>query len=398
MAVSLSDIDAHEQPSDEMRTEWKFFAKLDPATLTLQHDPRIDDPRRPLSEKNGFRQAGRIGREQAARAFAELDPKMAGLAEGDVPVVHHPLLPGLLIVPDLIPPEIQKTLLCRMLHRDLSNPKHQTNMHLHYTLPYREAESDTQGSSTSADTQPHPSPRPSFFDLAPDSPSSSSSPSFLPKDPAIHKPLTAQQVLTRRLHWLTLGGQYDWTNRLYPDQEPPPFPADLSRFLETLFPETRAQAAIVNFYTPGDTMMMHRDVSEETDKGLISLSFGCDCLFMIAPSPPTRNSDSGPDSNPLQHQHPAPETHPHQDQNQQPSTTSDTPDQNKKYLLLRLRSGDAIYMTREARYAWHGVPKVIRGTCPEYLHKWPSENGQYTAWEGWMSNKRINLNVRQMRD
>ncbi|KAG5984821.1 hypothetical protein E4U55_003039 [Claviceps digitariae] len=385
MAVSLSDIDAHEQPSDEMRAEWKFFAKLDPSTLALQ-DPRIDDPRRPLSE-NSFRQAGQIGKGQIERAFAELDPELAGLAEGDVPVIHHPLLPGLLIVPNLVPPEIQKTLLCRMLHRDLSNPKHQTNLHLHYTLPYQEA--DTQANTASSEPHPPPSPqsssssssptppRPSFFDLAPDSPSSSPSPCFLPKDPSIHKPLTARQVLTRRLHWLTLGGQYDWTNRIYPDQQPPPFPPDLSRFLQALFPDTSAQAAIVNFYTPGDTMMMHRDVSEQTDKGLISLSFGCDCLFMIAPSSSNPDTPTGP--------------HP------QPQTTPTKPGQ-KPYLLLRLRSGDAIYMTREARYAWHGVPKVIGGTCPAYLDRWPSENGHYTAWEGWMANKRINLNVRQMRD
>ncbi|KAG5923155.1 hypothetical protein E4U42_005045 [Claviceps africana] len=367
MAVSLPDMDAHQQPSDEMRSEWKAFARLDPSTLSPQ-DPRIDDPRGPLSEK-GFRQAGLIVGSRAARAFAELDPGLAGLAGGDVPVLHHPLLPGLLVVPSLVPPEIQKTLLGRMLHRDLSDPKHQTNMHLHYTLPYQEPDPhagaafpDSSPSSPSSSSPPPP-PRPSFFSL---SPSSSSPPCFLPKDPAIHKPLTAHQVLTRRLHWLTLGGQYDWTNRVYPDHEPPPFPPDLARFLETLFPETRAQAAIVNFYTPGDTMMMHRDVSEQTDKGLVSLSFGCDCLFMIAPDTPL--PDPGTQLRP------------------------------KKYLLLRLRSGDAIYMTREARYAWHGVPKVIRGTCPEYLRKWPSENGQYTAWEGWMDNKRINLNVRQMTD
>ncbi|KAG5943282.1 hypothetical protein E4U53_007064 [Claviceps sorghi] len=362
MAVSPSDMDAHQPPSDEMRADWKSFAKLDPSTLTPQ-DPRIDDPRGPLSE-NGFRQAGQIGQSQAARAFAALDPELAGLAEGDVPVLHHPLLPDLLVVPRLVPPEVQKTLLRRMLHRHLSDPNHQTNLHLHYTLPYQAPDPHARTASPDS-SPPPPPPPPSFFSLPSGSPSSSP-PCFLPKDPAIHKPLTAHQVLTRRLHWLTLGGQYDWTNRVYPNQEPPPFPADLARFLETLFPETRAQAAIVNFYTPGDTMMMHRDVSEHTDKGLISLSFGCDCLFIIAPATPP----PGPAAQP----------------------------QRKKYLVLRLRSGDAIYMTREARYAWHGVPKVLPGTCPEYLHKWPSENGQYTAWEGWMGNKRINLNVRQMRD
>lgn len=88
--------------------------------------------------------------------------------------------------------------------------------------------------------------------------------------------------MERRLHWVTLGGQYDWTNRVYPGEAPPSFPEDMAGLLETLFPETLAQAAIVNFYTPGDTMMMHRDVSEETDKGLVSLSMGCDALFSMS--------------------------------------------------------------------------------------------------------------------
>ena len=66
--------------------------------------------------------------------------------------------------------------------------------------------------------------------------------------------------------------------------------------------------------------------------------------------------------------------------------------------MLRLRSGDAIYMTGESRFAWHGVPKVLKGTCPEYLEDWPAEGGEYEEWRGWMKNKRINLNVRQMKD
>lgn len=229
-----------------------------------------------------------------------------------------------------------------MLHRDLSNPKHQTNLHPHYDIPYP------------------PSPSPSLFTLPPDSPVR-----FDPKDPTVHKPLSIKQVLDRRLHWVTLGGQYDWTNRVYPGDEPPPFPPDLSAFLKELFPETVAQAAIVNLYTPGDTMMMHRDVSERTDRGLISLSFGCDGLFMITPN--NLAKDEGVSGG-----------------------------AEKPYLLLRLRSGDAIYMAEDARYAWHGVPKVLKGTCPDYLADWPAEGADYEEWKGWLQNKRINFNVRQM--
>ncbi|UKZ57359.1 hypothetical protein TrVGV298_011212 [Trichoderma virens] len=351
MAPGALDLDAHEQPSDQMKAEWKHFSRLD-QTVLLQETP-LDDPQLPL-DQSGFVLSGHVPRSQISEAFSHLGSEFAGegAGDGDAPILYHPLLPGLLILPSLIPPAVQTHLLNTMIHRDLSNPTHQTNLHLHYDLPY-------------------PPSSESFFSLSPESP-----PSFLPKDPAVHNPLSIKQVLQRRLHWVTLGGQYDWTNRVYPEAAPPSFPEDLASFLKALFPETLAQAAIVNFYTPGDTMMMHRDVSEEIDKGLVSLSFGCDCLFMIAPS-------RGPDD----------------EQGQDQESEQDKEGQKKKYLLLRLRSGDAIYMTKESRYAWHGVPKVMKGTCPDYLADWPAggENGEFEQWKGWMQNKRINLNVRQMR-
>jgi DNA alkylation damage repair protein AlkB len=239
----------------------------------------------------------------------------------------------------------------------MSQPHHQTNLHLHYDLPY-----------------PSPGATPedgSFFTLSPDTPGQ-----FIPKDPSVHKPLTARQVFQKRLHWVTLGGQYDWTNRVYPDAPPPAFPPDIAGFLERLFPQTLAQAAIVNFYSPGDTMMMHRDVSEETNKGLVSVSLGCDGLFMIAPSSTGQPGEDG-GSAPLR---------------------LEDAGENKGYVLLRLRSGDAIYMCEESRYAWHGVPKILEATCPDYLEDWPASQGRFEEWRGWMKRKRVNLNVRQMRD
>jgi DNA alkylation damage repair protein AlkB len=254
---------------------------------------------------------------------------------------------GLIIVPNLLPPEVQWILLDRLVHRDLSDPHHLTNLHPHYEIPY------PRKGNGSPD---------SFFSYP-----INSTVEFPPKDANIHNPLNIRQVLNKRLHWETLGGQYDWTSRVYPEQAPPQFPSDIANFLHALFPKTEPQAAIVNFYTPGDTMMMHRDVSEEVNKGLVSVSFGCDALFMIAPN----------DIRELEEKEDAGE---------------------KQYLLLRLRSGDAIYMTGESRYAWHGVPKVVKGTCPEYLADWPAKDAKYEDWKGWMRNKRINLNVRQMKE
>ncbi|KAL7622481.1 hypothetical protein AAE478_007987 [Parahypoxylon ruwenzoriense] len=352
MTLDLTTLDAHEQPDDELKATWKRYSRTDHGDFISHAD--IDELDPGANGRGAFKLAGHIPSERLANSFSQLEGEGwdQGQALQDAPIYFHPLLPGLLIFPSLIPLSTQKALLSRMIHRDLSNPTHQTNLHLHYDLPYQE-----EGNGKGATAQ-------SFFSYPPDSPAK-----FTPKDPTVHKPLSIKQVLERRLSWVTLGGQYDWTNREYPNQPPPGFPKDIANFLQALFPDTLAEAAIVNFYTPGDTMMMHRDVSEETDKGLVSLSIGCDALFMIAPN----------------------------DYKERKHSSDESPSE-KPYLLLRLRSGDAIYMTQESRYAWHGVPKVLKGTCPDALANWPAEDGKFEEWKGWMRNKRINLNVRQMKD
>ena len=422
MTADIKTLDAHKQPSEYLRAQWKSYAKT--AAYNIIHSGEIDDVNETHEKsdvedgagkrrkRTGFCKAGTLPGDRVAAAFAEFlaaksrvdgdigadsnddnddndehdEAKTAETVDAagdpahDRQIYYHPLLPGLLIIPNLVPPTVQKRLLDRMIHRDLSKPYHQTNMHLHYSLPYPE-----DGAS--------------FFTYPPPANAHSadvhSTPgTFMPKDPSVHRPLSIQQVLDKRLHWVTLGGQYDWTNRVYPGgvgaededegdedaEEPknpnlPRFPRDLTRLLSGLFPDTVAQAAIVNFYTPGDTMMIHRDVSEETDKGLISLSIGCDALFMAAPTGEFDDDDK--------------------------DVQAEGEDGDEPYILLRLRSGDAIYMAGHDRFAWHGVPKVIKGTCPDFLADWPAgehRDGRYEAWRGWMSNKRVNFNVRQMRD
>jgi alkylated DNA repair dioxygenase AlkB len=137
-----------------------------------------------------------------------------------------------------------------------------------------------------------------------------------------------------------------------------------------LFTETKAEAAIVNLYSPGDTLSVHRDVAEMSGTGLVSVSLGCDAIFVLGTS--AKVQESGEEEGGEQ-----------------------------KILTLRLRSGSAVYMSGESRFAWHGIPQIVVGTCPEYLRDWPGTtegDGEYEAWRGWMANKRVNLNVRQMWD
>jgi DNA alkylation damage repair protein AlkB len=238
-------------------------------------------------------------------------------------------------------------MLNRLLHRDLSNPLYNTNLHLHHSVT---CDTDETAGADASDSPGSEAKRASFFTM-------NTSTKFAAKDPAIHRDITMKEVLDKKLRWITLGGQYNWTAKRYPPGNPPPFPADIRRLLRQLFSDIDPQAAILNLYTPGDTLSVHRDVSEECAQALVSISIGCDAIFIVG------NEDGS------------------------------------KVATLRLRSGDAICMTGLSRFAWHAVPKVLPNTCPTWLQDWPasgSERSIFETWRGWMANKRINLNVRQM--
>ncbi|KAI9726802.1 MAG: hypothetical protein M1828_000658 [Chrysothrix sp. TS-e1954] len=354
--------DPREKPPEESRHIFKRYQKL--TRQAVEDDLSIVDLR--FGASNTSSQSLRIGSSldhedwvNALRAYvcSQIDDepvhessKSPGLAiDGMTPMkYHHVDFPGLVIIPKLLPLNLQATMLSRMLHRDLANDAHKTNVHFHHHLSY-----PAQGKS--------------FFDYSPES-----TDRMKPKDVATHTTLSISQFLSKKLRWMTLGGQYDWTKKQYPSEEPPAFPSDHLQLFKALFPDTDSQAAIINLYSPGDTLSLHRDVSEQCDRGLISISIGCDGLFMLALAGNT------------------------------------TSDKALKHTVIRLRSGDAVYMTGPSRYAWHGVPMVIPNTCPRELEHWPAkdprgspdcaDDRRFSQWRDWMASKRININVRQMRD
>ncbi|XP_033101170.1 nucleic acid dioxygenase ALKBH1-like [Anneissia japonica] len=75
------------------------------------------------------------------------------------------------------------------------------------------------------------------------------------------------EELIKRLRWVTLGYQYDWTNKLYYADDHVPFPADLAALAKYFasklgFMNFEPEAGIVNFYHMDSTLGGHTDHSE----------------------------------------------------------------------------------------------------------------------------------------
>ncbi|KAF8458197.1 hypothetical protein BDZ91DRAFT_666069 [Kalaharituber pfeilii] len=261
---------------------------------------------------------------------------------------------GLQIIPSLLPCSTQRTLLSRLWIRDLCNPQHNTNLHLHYSIPYPDA-----GTSFYHYKDPNKV-------------------LLQPKDPATHKPMTVTQMLNKKLRWMTLGGQYDWSRKVYPEMDAierktllVPFPDDTATLINSIFPDITPQAAISNLYTPGDTLSPHRDISEASSAPLASISIGADAIFIIGLPP---------------------------------RLSEPVDDGGERILVMRVKSGDVIVMGGESRWAWHSVPRIfpVSSATDKELDDWPgtstNDEGVLNHWKGWMSKRRVNLNVRQMWD
>ncbi|RKP27551.1 alpha-ketoglutarate-dependent dioxygenase AlkB-like protein, partial [Syncephalis pseudoplumigaleata] len=87
------------------------------------------------------------------------------------------------------------------------------------------------------------------------------------------------------------------------------------------------EAGVVNFYQLRNTLTAHVDKSEENmEAPLVSLSIGHACIYLLG------GEDRG--------QPPVP---------------------------IYLRSGDVLVMTGASRYAYHGVPRIVENSLPDWL-------------------------------
>jgi len=173
-----------------------------------------------------------------------------------------------------------------------------------------------------------------------------------------------------KLRWATVGYHYDWTNKVYYDEDFNEIPEYIREVCETVafamgFDDFRSEAGIVNYYHLNSTLSAHQDHSEENMKApLVSISLGNPAIFLIG----------------------------------------DDTKQTKPQAIL-LRSGDVVLMTGKSRYSYHAVPKIFKDEIEGYF-KYESENPgdnekvvgdeEWSQFYNYISLNRLNLNIRQV--
>lgn len=100
---------------------------------------------------------------------------------------------------------------------------------------------------------------------------------------------TPARVLLQKLRWACVGPNFDWTGRKYLRDQPhlrlPSYLAEIARRSADLAGAGSGfepDAALVNFYGPGDTLGGHRDdVEADLEMPIVSISLGCDAIFLL---------------------------------------------------------------------------------------------------------------------
>jgi DNA oxidative demethylase len=149
-------------------------------------------------------------------------------------------------------------------------------------------------------------------------------PMFVPRMPRTGKPFSVKMTNCGALGWVSDERGYRYQPHHPDTAEPwPPMPALLERaWVELTGYSHPAEACLVNFYETGARMGLHQDRDEDdTDAPVLSLSLGDTGLFRIG------------------------------------GTTRGGPTRS-----VRLQSGDALSFGGPARFAFHGVDRILPGT------------------------------------
>lgn len=170
-----------------------------------------------------------------------------------------------------------------------------------------------------------------------------------------------------KLRWSCLGYHYDWTTRSYERNLHSAFPIDLSTLCSNIAKyvglSLHPEAAIINYYPLGTCMSGHVDDAElNMDEPIVSVSLGRSAIFLIG----TRSKTETP-------------------------------------IPILVRSGDAIVMSGESRYCYHGVPYIYPIDTEETVRE-DNEDINYSLGgsdnnemiKEYLKKSRINMNVRRV--
>lgn len=149
-------------------------------------------------------------------------------------------------------------------------------------------------------------------------------PLFQPAMPRTGKPFSVRMSNCGPLGWVAdiKGYRYQATHPAT-DKPWPPMPEALTDLWKALAPGCPpAEACLINFYEPGAKLGLHQDRDEETfDAPVISVSLGDTATFRVGGT------------------------------NRKDKTTS-----------MRLASGDVVVLGDDARLAFHGIDRILKGT------------------------------------
>jgi len=159
--------------------------------------------------------------------------------------------------------------------------------------------------------------------------------------------------LIRKLRWVTLGLPYNWTTKEYDfEKDFSPINSKLQSFCSSFasslgFSDFRAEAGIINFYQPDDSLTCHIDRSEKNMQSpLISVSFGRDAIFLLGGE-----------------------------------------GREDKVDAMRVRSGDISILSGKSRKYFHGIPRILDSSV------FRADDPRINEF---MQTTRINLNIRQV--
>ncbi|KAI8052147.1 hypothetical protein BDF22DRAFT_690214 [Syncephalis plumigaleata] len=323
--------------------------------------------------------------------------------------------PGLIVMPELLTPAAQRYITRRCLSA-YARPPNRNNLDAHYILPdcgvwqlaLREINSDTCMGDTSDGTTVATSQEPAgYYDNENDSNNEEDTPTSSMNEEHQHSTeLPSSSTLLRKLRWTTLGYQYNWSKKQYHPDHRYAFPSDLAELTRIMvraingvrpmdptlaegrhvplfnydYEQYQPEAGVVNFYQLRNTLTAHVDKSEENmEAPLVSFSIGHACIYLLGGE-----------------------------------------DRSRPPIPIYLRSGDVLIMTGASRYAYHGVPRIVENSLPQWLHVNSCDNQETVAnshgiatdsleqskleidqhcwlpYGRYLSTSRINVNVRQV--